>query len=108
MKISHSLVTLFGLSFGLSAIGNAAFAPAQRQVLVTYPEDTPHSILQEAKEAVLAAGGKINGEFTLIKGFAATVSNEILDSVTALSESHRPTVEDDSMVTIQKQDPLEE
>ncbi|KAL8645919.1 MAG: hypothetical protein Q9210_006441 [Variospora velana] len=104
MKISHSLVTLFGLI----AIGNAAFAPAQRQVLVTYPEDTPQSILQEAKEAVLAAGGKINEEFTLIKGFAATVSNEILDSVTTLSKSHRPIVEDDGMVTIQKQEPLEE
>ncbi|KAL9008971.1 MAG: hypothetical protein Q9173_005958 [Seirophora scorigena] len=104
MKILHSLVTLFGIV----AIGSATFAPAQRQVLVTYPEDTPPSILQEAKEAILTAGGKINEEFTLLKGFAATVSNEILNSVNTLSKSHMPIVEDDGMVTTQQQEPIEE
>lgn len=36
-------------------MSSATLAPAQRQVMVTYPDDTPPSILREAKEAVVAA-----------------------------------------------------
>ncbi|KAI4126718.1 MAG: hypothetical protein LQ338_003621 [Usnochroma carphineum] len=104
MRVFNILVPLFGLV----AISSATLAPAQRQVLVTYPADTPSSILQEAKEVIVAAGGKITEEYTLIKGFAATVSNEILNSVHTLSQSHKPTVEDDGTVRIQQQEPLEQ
>ncbi|KAL8965775.1 MAG: hypothetical protein Q9183_003693 [Haloplaca sp. 2 TL-2023] len=81
---------------------------AQRQVLVTYPDATPPSIVEKAKEAVVAAGGKITQEYSLIKSFAATVSADIVESISALSESHKPMVEDDGIVTIQQQEPLEQ
>ncbi|KAL8869873.1 MAG: hypothetical protein Q9174_003941 [Haloplaca sp. 1 TL-2023] len=96
MKTFGLLIPLLGL------------VAAQRQVLVTYPDSTPPSIVEKAKEAVVAAGGKITEEFSLIKSFAATVSTDIVESINALSESHKPIVEDDGTVTIQQQAPLEQ
>ncbi|KAL9026721.1 MAG: hypothetical protein Q9196_004654 [Gyalolechia fulgens] len=104
MKLSQVLLPLFGLA----TISTATLAAGERQVLVTYSEDTPPSILQEAKDAIVAAGGKITQEYSLIKGFAATVSNELLDTVVTLSQSHTPVVEDDGMVNTQQQNPLEQ
>ncbi|KAL8894835.1 MAG: hypothetical protein Q9192_004013 [Flavoplaca navasiana] len=97
-------------SLFLSTLGLVAVASAQRQVLVTYPNDTPPSVVEQAKSAILATeskGGKITQEFALIKSFAATVSNDIIDTLNALSTSHKPIVEEDQTVTIQRQTPLE-
>ncbi|KAI4258178.1 MAG: hypothetical protein LQ352_001335 [Teloschistes flavicans] len=103
MKISSVVVPLLGL-VGLSF---ASLAPAERQILVTYPDSTPSSIIQEAKEAIVAAGGKITEEYSLIKSFAATVSTEVLNTIDLLPQTHKPTVEDDGMVRIQHQEHLE-
>lgn len=49
---------IFNLVFpllGLVSLSFASFAPAERQVMVTYPDSTPPSIIQEAKEAIVAA-----------------------------------------------------
>ncbi|KAL8813221.1 MAG: hypothetical protein Q9223_007093 [Gallowayella weberi] len=99
MKPTSVLFPLFGL---------VASASAQRQVLVTYSQDTPLSIVEKAKEAVLATGGIITEDYSLIKSFAATVSSEVLETINALSSSHKPIVEDDKVVTIQQQEPLEQ
>ncbi|KAL8696913.1 MAG: hypothetical protein Q9224_002557 [Gallowayella concinna] len=92
----------------LPLVGLVALASAQRQVLVTYPQDTPPSMVEKAKEAVLATGGIVTEEYSLIKSFAATVSSEFLETINTLSSSHKPIVEDDKMVTIQQQEPLEQ
>ncbi|KAL8994540.1 MAG: hypothetical protein Q9169_005523 [Polycauliona sp. 2 TL-2023] len=89
-------------------VGLVALASAQRQVLVTYPNDTPASVIEEAKSAVLATGGKITEEFSLIKSFAATVSSEMIDTLHALSTSHKPIVEDDQTMMTQQQAPLDD
>ncbi|KAL8946297.1 MAG: hypothetical protein Q9222_007287 [Ikaeria aurantiellina] len=104
MKASNILLPLLGLL----ATSRATLVPTQRQVLVTYPDDTPVSILEEAKAAVIAAGGKITQEYSLIKSFAATVSAEVIEGISTLSQSHKPKVEDDSMVVIQQQEPIEQ
>ncbi|KAI4265476.1 MAG: hypothetical protein L6R38_009395 [Xanthoria sp. 2 TBL-2021] len=91
----------------LSTLGLVSVASAQRQVLVTYPNDTPPSIIDQAKKAILATGGKITEEYSLIKSFAATVSSDVVDTLNALSSSHTPVVEDDQTITIQQQAPLE-
>ena len=41
-------------SLFLSTLGLVAIASAQRQVLVTYPNDTPPSVVEQAKSAILA------------------------------------------------------
>ncbi|KAL8702886.1 MAG: hypothetical protein Q9201_003949 [Fulgogasparrea decipioides] len=103
MKASNLLVPLFGLV----ALSTGSLATDQRrQVLITYPDSTPPSIIQEAKEAIVTAGGKITEEYSIIKSFAATVSNEILNSISALSQTYKPIVEDDGTVRIQQQEPL--
>lgn len=121
MKISKILLPLVALV----TIGSAISAPAQRQVMITYPDGTHESVLEQAKEAIVAAacaflpnhyssapltrpkGGKVTQEYTMIKGFTATVSNEILDTLSTLSTTHKPFVEDDGVVTTQQQAPIE-
>ncbi|KAI4228376.1 MAG: hypothetical protein L6R36_001659 [Xanthoria steineri] len=94
MKLSNLFFPVLGL---------VAAASAERQVVVTYPNDTPPSIIDQAKEAILATGGKITKEFSLIKSFAATVSSDVVDTLNALSSTHKPIVEDDQKtITIQQ------
>lgn len=51
---------------GALVIGVKGLAP-QRQVLITYPSDTPQATLNEYRSAIIAAGGEILHEFNLIK-----------------------------------------
>lgn len=44
----------------------AAVQP-QKSVIVSYPNDTPDSIVDQAKDAIIAAGGVITHEYKLIK-----------------------------------------
>lgn len=39
----------------------------QKAVIVTYPEDTPNSVINKAMEAIEEAGGMITHEYKLIK-----------------------------------------
>lgn len=57
-----SLLAFLGL-FVLGVIG----LESQRQVLITYPNDTPQSELNQYKAAIEAAGGVVLHEFELIK-----------------------------------------
>ncbi len=60
-----NLIWLLAL-LGAFATGVKGLAP-QRQVLITYPSDTPQATLNEYRSAILAAGGEILHEFNLIK-----------------------------------------
>ena len=44
----------------------AAVQP-QKSVIVSYPNDTPDGIVDQAKDAIIAAGGVITHEYKLIK-----------------------------------------
>ncbi|KAK0508275.1 hypothetical protein JMJ35_009359 [Cladonia borealis] len=87
---------------GALAIGVNGLAP-QRQVLITYPNDTPQATLNEYRNAIVAAGGEILHEFNLIKGFIAKASTEAIDTIHSLSHDYPPTIEDDQTVTTQEQ-----
>lgn len=56
------LLAFFGF-FILGVIG----LEAQRQVLITYPNDAPQSDLNQYKAAIEAAGGVVLHEFKFIK-----------------------------------------
>ncbi|MCJ1257688.1 hypothetical protein MMC24_005514 [Lignoscripta atroalba] len=94
--MKFSIVTLLLALFTLAATGRAP----QKQVIVSYPKDTPETILHQAKAAIEAAGGVITHEYELIKGFAATASAKALDTVSELSAEFSPTIEEDQIVTI--------
>jgi hypothetical protein len=44
-----------------------AAAQPQKAVIVSYPNDTPDRIIDQAKDAIIAAGGIITHEYKLIK-----------------------------------------
>ncbi|KAF2454405.1 hypothetical protein BDY21DRAFT_366181 [Lineolata rhizophorae] len=93
MKILFLTVLL-----ALLAASVAAVIPQQKPVLVTYPEDTPAHVLDEAKHAIMEAGGFITHEYHLIKGFAATAPSRVIDTVRALGAEWNALVEVDGEV----------
>ncbi|OAX81706.1 hypothetical protein ACJ72_03950 [Emergomyces africanus] len=93
---------LYFFTLLLAVLAPAVFAGGakpERTVLVTYPKDTPCSIIEQAVQAVKDAGGKITHQFDLIKGFAATGPAMVFDMVSTLSEEYHPYIEDDQIVT---------
>jgi len=44
----------------------------QKAVIISYPDDTPDSVIQQAMDAIRDAGGMITHEYKLIKGFAGS------------------------------------
>ncbi|KAL2174336.1 uncharacterized protein P884DRAFT_302682 [Thermothelomyces heterothallicus CBS 202.75] len=82
----------------LTLLSGAFAADIQKSVLVTYPPETPDSVVEQAKKAVVEAGGVITHEYTLIKGFAAKVGEKVIDSVSALGKQYQVLVEEDQEV----------
>ncbi|KXT17384.1 hypothetical protein AC579_3875 [Pseudocercospora musae] len=79
----------------------AAFAlasePLTNQIIVSYPKGTPPSVLDQAKKAVLDAGGVLIYEYTLIEGFAAKVSAKIMDDIRTLGANYNVLIEQDQV-----------
>jgi hypothetical protein len=66
MKLIIRNILLFLATFFLSVIATQTAQP-QKSVIVSYPADTPESVLSQAKEAILQAGGFITHEYHIIK-----------------------------------------
>ncbi|KIV87993.1 hypothetical protein PV10_09173 [Exophiala mesophila] len=105
----------------LCALFVAALArpPPLKMVVVSYPKDTPPSIVDKAIEEVRKAGGIVTHQYcksirqqlaavhgltfhlALIKGFTAKVSDAMIEKINTLSNDKYPAfVEDDSIITI--------
>jgi hypothetical protein len=96
-------------SFALSALAlSAATLPMiiAKNYIITFKEDTPASAIEEAKASIISGGGSIIQEYDLLKGFAASVPDNlcrksrlfrlILESLE--SSSHVENIEEDSIV----------
>ncbi|KAF7595148.1 hypothetical protein BBP40_007115 [Aspergillus hancockii] len=70
-------------------------------IVVTYPKDTPPSVLKDAKNSVIKAGGKITHEFQFIKGFSADAPESAVQRISVQSAKYNPTIEKDLPVSIQ-------
>ncbi|PMD39004.1 hypothetical protein L207DRAFT_490842 [Hyaloscypha variabilis F] len=88
--------------FSILALLTVVMAAAQPQkaVIVSYPNDTPDSIIDAAKDAIVAAGGVITHEYKLIKGFAAKASAKVLDTVQTMGNDYHAVIEEDQMVSV--------
>ncbi|KAJ4306834.1 hypothetical protein N0V88_000205 [Collariella sp. IMI 366227] len=84
-----------GLRAEFLSFSGAIAVDIQKSVLVTYPPETPNSVVDQAKKAIVDAGGVITHEYTLIKGFAAKVGEKVLDSVSAWGKEYQVLVEED-------------
>ncbi|KAL2809537.1 hypothetical protein BJX63DRAFT_435101 [Aspergillus granulosus] len=72
-----------------------------KSVLITYPKDTPDSVINEAKDSIRKAGGTITHEYRLvIKGFAADAPEAAIQEVSTQSTLYKPTIEQDQPVSI--------
>ncbi|CCC07299.1 unnamed protein product [Sordaria macrospora k-hell] len=88
----------FGFVLGALALVSGAIAvDVQKSVIITYKENTPDSVIRDAKKAIVDAGGVITHEYTLMKGFSAKVGEKTLESVSAFSENYA-TIEEDKVV----------
>ncbi|KAI9670148.1 MAG: hypothetical protein M1817_004485 [Caeruleum heppii] len=90
------------------AIATVAFAVAAsatelHPIVVSYPHQTPESVLTQAKQAIEAAGGVITHEYDLIRGFAAKAPNEALEMVKAWGEQYDADVEYDQIISINQE-----
>ncbi|KAM3084258.1 hypothetical protein ACMFMF_001615 [Clarireedia jacksonii] len=74
-------------------------AVPQKAVIVSYPDDTPNSVIDKAMDAIRAAGGVITHEYKLIKGFAAKAPVKVLDTVQAWGNEYHAFIEEDQIVT---------
>ncbi|DAA79473.1 TPA_exp: hypothetical protein A8136_0246 [Trichophyton benhamiae CBS 112371] len=75
-------------------------AANMKSVIVSFGSDAPDSVVQKAKEAILAAGGKINHEYSLIKGFSGEMPESMMDQVKTLDAEHPATIEEDQVVSV--------
>ena len=105
--------TLIAAVLFASATGSAA----QKAVIVTYPPDTPESVLEQAMSSIRETGGMVTHEYSsfrvfvvlhsslltvaeLLKGFAAKASSKTLDIIRTLETNFLPLIEEDSIVSV--------
>jgi hypothetical protein len=62
-----SRITLFLLALFSIILLVAAVKLPQKSVVISYPADTPASVLEQAKEAIAAAGGFVTHEYKIFK-----------------------------------------
>ncbi|GAB1313367.1 Inhibitor I9 domain-containing protein [Madurella fahalii] len=84
----------------LTLLSGATAVETQKSVLISYPPETPDSILDEAKKTIVDAGGSITHEYKIFKGFAATVGAKILETVSVMGQEYQVLVEEDQGVHI--------
>ncbi|KAJ5888847.1 hypothetical protein N7495_008888 [Penicillium taxi] len=84
----------------LSLIPLALATKSLKSVIITFPEGTPDRLISEAKESLVASGGVITHEYTLINGFAAEAPVDTLQTLSTESTEFKPIIEEDDVVTI--------
>ncbi|KAF2205398.1 hypothetical protein GQ43DRAFT_468169 [Delitschia confertaspora ATCC 74209] len=76
-------------------------AAPMKSVIISYPNETPDSIVEDAMRAIKDAGGQITHTYNIIKGFACTAPQLALESVQSLSAKYTALIEEDGVVHTQ-------
>ncbi|TLD28180.1 hypothetical protein PspLS_03186 [Pyricularia sp. CBS 133598] len=84
----------------LTLVSTGLAVEVKKQVIITYPSETPDSVVQKAKDTITESGGVITHSYDIIKGFAATVGEKILETVSTLDNQYKATVEEDQVLSI--------
>ncbi|KAB5585295.1 hypothetical protein GE09DRAFT_1209910 [Coniochaeta sp. 2T2.1] len=93
MKLTTLLVS------ALTIISGALAVDVQKSVIVSYPADTPKSVVDQAKQAVRDGGGVVTHEYTLIVAFAAKVGEKVLENIAAWGAPYQALIEEDQIVS---------
>ncbi|KAK3191801.1 hypothetical protein K4F52_002227 [Lecanicillium sp. MT-2017a] len=94
MKVFPQLVAFLAVLPG-------ALAVDQKKSAIIYFEDpnTPDSIVEQARQKVIDAGGKITHVYNIIKGFSAIAPEKALEMVQTFGTSYSVRVEEDQVVS---------
>ncbi|KJZ72031.1 hypothetical protein HIM_08592 [Hirsutella minnesotensis 3608] len=93
---------LLSLTIAALALLPGAIAVDQPKEVIIWFEDpnTPASVVDQARNSILKAGGKITHEYTLIKGFAASAPEKALAEVQTQGAGHKMLIEEVKEVSI--------
>ncbi|KAJ5319392.1 hypothetical protein MYU51_017489 [Penicillium brevicompactum] len=75
-----------------------ALAASLKSVVVTFPKGTPDSVITQAKHSLVASGGVITHEYSLINGFAAEAPDSALHTLSTQDTKYQPEIEEDKIV----------
>jgi hypothetical protein len=95
MKPSILLAAALTIIPGVSAVD-----PSKSAIIWFEDDATPDWVLNEAKDNIIKAGGKITHSYSIIKGFAVVAPSTALQSVQAWGSDHAMKVEEDDVVSI--------
>ncbi|KAL1971669.1 hypothetical protein VTN31DRAFT_2290 [Thermomyces dupontii] len=90
---------LFFLITALFAFALAA-SVEKKSFIVMFPKDTPNSVIDDAKKAIIDGGGLITHTFDIFRGFAAEAPTTAMETVRTLSTDYQPIIEEDQPVSI--------
>ena len=91
------------LSVATALLASSAMAVApHRQVIMSWPNDTPDSVVEAAKQAIIDAKGVITHEYNIIKGFACHAPASVFEMVSTMNAQHPPEIEEDGIVSTQE------
>ncbi|KAK4631902.1 hypothetical protein CLAFUW4_03347 [Fulvia fulva] len=97
MKFTFNILLL--LAFVVFALATKQQQPL-KPYIVSYPKHTPSRFLEDAKKAVLHAGGVITHEYNSITGFACKTSKTVLESIEIMASGHKILIEEDQTISI--------
>ncbi|KAF2765310.1 hypothetical protein EJ03DRAFT_331065 [Teratosphaeria nubilosa] len=96
MRIQNHLL----LFAAFAAPGFGATSTPSKQYIISYPDGTDASVIQQARKAIEDAGGVIEHEYTLIKALAVKASTTMLETVQAMGTEHNVLIEEDQTISI--------
>ncbi|KAJ5476972.1 hypothetical protein N7539_007116 [Penicillium diatomitis] len=83
----------------LSLLPVALAAKSLKSVVISFPKGTPSSVVDKAKDAIVASGGVITHEYHLFPGFSAEAPVNTLQTLSTQDATYKPNIEVDKIVT---------
>ncbi|KAJ3577419.1 hypothetical protein NPX13_g3149 [Xylaria arbuscula] len=84
----------------LAAAQGAFAVDIYKNIIMTFPESTPDSIVSEAMDHIRDAGGSITHVYKILKGFAAKAPQGAIETVTTMSTKYNAVIEEDQEISI--------
>ncbi|KAF4464811.1 hypothetical protein FALBO_8356 [Fusarium albosuccineum] len=88
------------IATALAVVPSALAVDQKKSAIVWFEDDsTPDSVVNEAKNALIEAGGKITHVYSIIKGFSVIAPEKALELVQTSHTEHQIHVEEDEVVS---------
>lgn len=89
------------IAAALAVVPGALAVDQKKSAIVWFnDESTPDSVVNEVKDSLIKAGGKITHMYTIIKGFSVIAPEKALELVRTSHADHQIQVEEDEVVSV--------